>query len=42
MNHGIMEALETRACDITMGMMKEKTYDKQNMKDITLEKLSGH
>ena len=42
MHRGIMEALETRSCDITMGIMKDKIYDKQNMKDIALEKLSGH
>jgi len=25
-----------------MGIMKEKIYEKQNMKDIALEKISGH
>ena len=42
MHHGIMEALEERACDINMGIMKEKIHDKQKMKDIALGNLSGH
>ena len=42
MHLGIMEALETRARDITMGIMKEKMHDRQNMKDIALGNLSEH
>lgn len=29
MHNDIMEPLETRACDITMGIMKEKIHDRQ-------------
>ena len=29
MHHGIMEALETRARDITMGIMKDKIHGRQ-------------
>ena len=39
MHRGIMEALETRARDITMGIIKDKIHDRQNMKDIALGNL---
>ena len=37
-----MEALETRARNITIGIMKDKIHGKQHVRYIALGNLSGH